>query len=147
MYEITPAWRRTLLVGTRAKLPVAVLAWFVRNRTRCRYLIGSNNNADGSVAVTFARQQSRLAGRPGRKIVHQGNSPILACSVFASVAGSAGAVWASDRTTPAAPREPRSVGGELVRVNLKLLRQLDQRIPTLHSSRATYGITPLNTVL
>jgi len=64
---------------------------------------------DHRFALGSSPAQSRFwAERPGQKIVHPKrligvNSPILACNVFTSIAGSAGSLWLSDPKTPAAP--------------------------------------------
>jgi len=57
-------------------------------------------------------QQSRLAERPGQKIVHQGQLADLGIAhVFTSIAGSAGSAWPSDPKTPGEPSSnyPRRV--------------------------------------
>jgi hypothetical protein len=57
-------------------------------------------------------QQSRLAERPGQKIVHQGQLADLGVArVFTSIAGFAGSAWPSNPKTPEAPSSnyPRQI--------------------------------------
>ena len=91
----------------------------------------------GTVDHRFALGNSpAFPSAPAKKSFTSVNSPILACSVFTSIAGSAAsAVVLPAPKTPAAPFSNGVAKSDLVRVYIELLRQLRQRLLALHGSQ------------
>ena len=77
-----------------------------------------------------------LPSAPDKKSFTNVNAPILACNVFTSITSPAGRL----ENTGAAFQQLRSPGRDLVRVNVKLLRQLRERLLTLHGSQSHHRL-------
>src|SRR5450631_2732253 len=74
---------------------------------------------------------------PDKKSRSSVNSPILACSVFTSIAGALESGFVSAPKTPGSPFEKlRSPGRDLVRMDIELFGQFGQRLLTLDSRQS-----------